>query len=254
MKKIIVTLLCIAMTLAMVACGTNGEKKTENKKEETVKEETSLMEEYDVVYDLNAIPESFWEAYDYGYEDIDLTNKDVYLSRLENKIGPRYGKLTMPLDEYVQYTVIDDVTYKMTANKGGWLHAQNITPIGDGSFDDAVDYYYITTDLNLHYVCMMLEEAEYPVFKESDGYVGTFNGWDMIFDTADNTRIGGKLYQKINDEFYLSIGAGRIENLTDEQYETFYKTLAESFTFEGVDKGIDFEQVVLPEKYTKIKY
>lgn len=259
MKKYIAIFISLVTVLGLCACGnqktTVSEKDKDNKKD-IISEETVKMSEYDIIYNFDKIPDKFWTAFDYGYEEYKMDNRYVYNSRLEKELGAHYGKLTNPLTEYTQYTMIDGVCYEMLCNTGNWLYAKNLTPISDGSFSDRVDFYYTTTDLVLHWINMDLIEIgslysdHYPVTPDSAGYIGNINGWDCVELVEGNGDFGGYMYQKINDEFYLQLSMGRIKDLTDKQYEKFYTTLANSFTFKGVCDTETFEHVILPEKYT----
>lgn len=258
-KKIVSIVLCVAMLMLCVAgCGNKEEAKNDKSKDKVVSE-TADMKEFDVIYDFDAVPEKFWTAFDYGFKEYGMDNRYVFNQRLEHEFGAHYGKLTNPLTEYTQYTMIDGVCYEMVCNTGDWLYAKKLTPIGDGSFTDRVEFYYTTTDLVLHWTPLDLIEIgslysdHYPVSSDSAGYVGNINGWDCVKLVEGNGDFGGYMYQKVNEDFYLKLAMTRAEGLTDKQYETFYTTLANSFTFKGVNEEKSFEHVVLPEEYTVMK-
>lgn len=248
MKKILAVILSLVAILGLVGCETNNStssKNNSNSNPENVSLETLDMSEYDIIYDFNAIPEKFWDGYEYGWADIEYMNNEWVLNTaLEKELGLQFGKLNPPKVEYTQYTMIDGVAYKIVINKGSWFYPEELIPIGTGNYSNSMNFWYVTTDLQLHRFLLELEEDIYTGSKDSEGYIDTINGWDVISDC---------MYQKLNDEFYLKITPYRIANISNEQYKTYYTAIANSFTLKGVEEGINFEQIVLPDEYSSIK-
>lgn len=261
-NKIIVTTLLSFIALTLFGCGsvesnTSTEEKSVSSSESEVEEEKgdssseSITEEFDVVYDFESISEDFWESYEYGMEEIEMNNNDVFLKRKQSLTNSNQGELQIPNVEYVNYAELDREIHKFTFNAGGWLFPENVEVMSERG-EDSFSFYALCSDLSFITCKVSLEGNKgYERYVNNSELIDNVYGWE-VYSYPD----GVKMYSRINDEFLLSIQTYNSTNLansenelSEEQFKNFYTKLANSFIYEGI---VDEEDayVVLPNDYT----
>ena len=261
-NKIIVTTLLSFIALTLFGCGsvesnTSTEEKSVSSSESEVEEEKgdssseSITEEFDVVYDFESISEDFWESYEYGMEEIEMNNKDVFLKRKLSLTNSNQGELQIPNDEYVNYAKLDGEIHKFIFNAGGWLFPENVEAMSEKG-EDSFMFYALCSDLGFISCNISLEKNKgYERYANQSELMDTIGEWE-VYSYPD----GVIMYSRINNEFLLSIQTYNSTNLansenelSEEQFKNFYTKLANSFIYEGI---VDEEDayVVLPNDYT----
>lgn len=111
MKKIISLLLALCLTLSLCACGgqqsdnkkqddVSTTNKTENSEEIDDSTQANVVDtsEFGFIYDLNAIPDEWWDATNKELAEM-FTNREVFELRAEKSLGNLNGRLSVgPVD------------------------------------------------------------------------------------------------------------------------------------------------------------
>lgn len=261
-NKVLVTILLSFVALATIGCGST-ESNTSNEEnivsqsesvtteEKTVSKSESTATEFDVVYDFESLSEDFWESYEYGMEEIEMNNKDVFLKRKQSLTNSSQGELQIPNVEYVNYAELDREIHKFTFNAGGWLFPENVEVMSERG-EDSFSFYALCSDLSFITCKVSLEGNKgYERYVNNSELIDNVYGWE-VYSYPD----GMQMYSRINDKFLLCIQAYNSTNLanssnelSEEKFKNFYTMLANSFVYEGVADE-EVAHVALPDSCT----